>query len=266
MYMKKFVIAAMAAACIFTGCDGTNVKDFLLNDVTGENSGVVQLDNVTFNQNDFALYTGADENGNGDLIVGLGMTEDSVDYSSEPLSSYASGLEISYKEDTGSFNKTVDADGTIHGVNRVNYIGTIGDRKTVMTAKGIKTTGLVLSDGENCSSADEVIALYDIDTEKEEYKVNVDEHSDDYCIQLYFKAHFDEEEKQNEIKEQEAKQQEEKEDYDEEDAVVNTPTVYDRVITEKGGNLDDMGIENADYMLRFVISNEKVVSIQLYAY
>jgi hypothetical protein len=175
-------------------------------------------------------------------------------------------MEIDYKEDFESMDRTIDADGTQHGVERVSYISYKGSRTPVMTAKGIKSTGLILSDGEDCSTVDEVISLYGIDTENEEYMDNISEDGSEYCIQLYFQAHFDEEEKQNAIKEQESKQQDEKEDYDEEDAVESSVTTYDRVITEKGGNLDDMSVENADYMIRFLIRNERVVSIQLYAY
>jgi hypothetical protein len=194
------------------------------------------------------------------------MRETEVDEDSEPLKSYISDMEIEYKENFDSMERTVDADGTQHGVERVSYISYKGSRTPVMTAKGIKSTGLILSDGEDCSTVDEVISLYGIDTENEEYMDNISEDGSEYCIQLYFQAHFDEEEKQNAIKEQESKQQDEKEDYDEEDAVESSVTTYDRVITEKGGNLDDMSVENADYMIRFLIRNERVVSIQLYAY
>ncbi len=263
--MKKMIFAVIVAAVVFTGCDGKKVKDFLLTDVTSESSDA-QSQDITFTQNDFALYTAADESGNGDLLVGLDMRESDVDADTEPLNRYISDMEIEYKEDFETMDRTVDANGNQHGVERVSYISYKGSRTPVMTAKGIKTTGLILSDGEGCSTADEVISLYGIDTEKEEYMDNVSEDGSEYCIQLYFKAHFDEEEKQNAIKEQEAKQQEEKEDYDEDEAVDNTIVTYDRVITEKGGNLDDMSIENADYMIRFLISNERVVSVQLYAY
>lgn len=260
--MKRFLIAAVLSFFVLTGCSN-DVKDFLLTDVTGENAGEKAEDEVTFVQDDFAFYT-AGENDAGSVLVGLGMRRSQISYDNGEKETYLNGFNIEFRDESDPMHTYVDSSGKPVDMEGVSYISYDGGRKPVMTVKGIRTTGLANPDTSLCSDVQEVIDRYGIDTEKEDYMTPSPSDPKEYTIQLYFREHFDEEEKQNEIKAQEARQQEEKEDYqaDGEDVQSNVK-YYDRIVYQKG---ETPGDTQTDYSIRFVISGSKVIGIQMYKY
>ncbi len=113
----------------------------------------------------------------------------------------------------------------------IRYFKYIGSREPVINTKSITTTGMMPED-ENCSSVEDVIQAYGIDSENEEYIENEDVNGS-YVIKLNFKD-------------------------------LNTSEgTLERIITPKGSEPEASEVR---YTLRFTIQNDHVHGIDGYMY
>lgn len=172
--MKKIALF-LAAMLIFTGCANTADKGTEQNSGTNEKTAVeVKNPEEVFTEGDFTMYAE-----NGMAILSLGMKKETAE---DRLKSF--------KEEIGDFKVTY-SDHVIAKPNQdsvketlVNYISYEGYRTPVYTSKGIYTMGNY-GKAENCSSAEDVIDKYDIDTENESYIANKNDENN-YCIELLY--------------------------------------------------------------------------------
>lgn len=222
--MKKFItiiMAAMFTLTVFTACSKTE------SEVDSDTPEINR--NITYSVNDFAIYTTDDELLPSKFITMLGLDPTTVEESTdETLTNVKNFIESETMEIvTGDINNPGQ---TIRG-NVVRYFKYTGSRYPITNPKGITTTGIMPED-DNCSTAEDVIEAYGIDTENEEYKENEMEDGS-YTIRLSFK-----------------------------DLKVQEGTV-ERIIIPKGS---DIAPVEARYTLRFNIINDHVHGIDGYMY
>lgn len=218
--MKKFmyVLAAAMLSVSFAACDKG-----------GANSAteIVQSGPISFSQNDFALYTTDDELQPSKFLCMLGIdkaeikyTDDNAKYMSDFVETKTMRTKVGDVKNPG---KTLEKD-------IIRYINYTGSHDAVINVKGIKTTGIVMED-EKCSTAEEVIAAYGIDKDKEGY---IEEKREDgsYAIRLNFK----EETADGNV-----------------ERIISTPEA-------------DLNVTDGKYSIRFNIINDRVHGIEYYMY
>lgn len=156
--MKKlFYVFLAAMLCVsFAGCDKGE------SDTT--ESAVLNAP-ISYSQNDFALYTTDDDLQPSKFLCMLGLDADMIDYTDENAEYVAQFLDtqtmtvkMGDKENPG---QTIEQE-------QIRYINYTGSHDAVINVKGITTTGPVKED-DKCSTVDDVIAAYGIDTETENY-------------------------------------------------------------------------------------------------
>lgn len=225
--MKKlaYIIAASMVFTTLSGCTDKNT----VTDKT-ENTDIANPDAVvTYSLNDFALYT-TDENLQPvKFLCMLGLDSSTIEYTDEAAKYVSQFLEtdtLNIKEgDKENPGQTIEK-------NVIRYISYNGSREAVTNVKGITTTGLDIGNNDKCSSADDVIRAYAIDTEKENYIEGEKREDGSYTIQLNFS--------------------EEKEDGS-----------VERIITPAGEEVNQSSVK---YSLRFNINDNHVHGTNCYMY
>ncbi len=224
--MKKliYILAASAIAISLAGCGNNSAADESTETAA---SAKANPEDTIYNQNDFAIYTVDEDLNPVKFISMLGVDVSTVEYTDEVEDFVSQFIETSTitvtegdKENPG---ETIETE-------QVNYISYLGSRTPIINTKGILTTGLDTDDNENCSSVDDVIAAYSIDTENEEYIENKQDETGIYVIRL----NFTEADDNGDIK---------------------------RIISPLGTNLGSTG---AKYSIRYVIRNDAVHGISYY--
>lgn len=220
--MKRFmyVLAAAMLSVSFAGCNKSGAD--------GDSTEVTMPSGpVSYAQNDFALYTTNEDLEPVKFLCMLGLDASTVKYEDEDTKYVADFIEtqtfkvkIGDKENPG---KTIEQD-------QIRYITYTGSHEAVINVKGIKTTGMIMDD-DKCSTADEVIAAYGIDKDKEGY---IEEEREDgsYAIRLNFKAE-------------------------------NADGSVERIVSAPG---TDLNVTDGKYSIRFNIINDHVHGIEYYMY
>lgn len=225
--MKKLAYF-LAAAMVCTALSGCSDKNPINNKT--ENTDIANPNAVvSYSLNDFALYT-TDENLQPvKFLCMLGLDASTIEYTDETAKYVSQFLEtdtLHIKEgDKENPGQLIEKD-------VIRYLSYKGSREPVINVKGITTTGLDIDNNENCSSADDVIKAYAIDTEKENYIEGEKREDGSYTIQLNFS--------------------EEKEDGS-----------VERIITPAGQEVDQSSVK---YSLRFNIIDNHVHGTNCYMY
>ncbi len=224
--MKKFVYV-LAAAMVFASLAGCGDKSNSSDTTAAETSDAANPGVITYGTTDFALYTTDDDLQPSKFLCMLGVdpstisyTDDNAKYMSQFLETDTMTVREGDKENPGETLET----------EQIRYVAYTGSRDAVINVKGITTTGLDTDDNDKCSSVDDVIKAYGIDTENEEYIENEETSTGSYTIRLNFSAAKD-------------------------DGSV------ERIVTPAGG---DLGSSNGKYSIRFVIRNDHVHGISYY--
>lgn len=224
--MKKFVYV-LAAAMVFASLTGCGDKGNSTDASSTETSDTANSGTAVYNTNDFALYTTDEDLQPSKFLCMLGIdpstieyTDDNAKYMSEFIDTDTMTVKEGDKENPG---ETIETE-------KIRYIAYTGSRDAVINVKGITTTGLDIDDNDKCSSLDDVIKAYAIDTENEEYIENNETSTGSYTIRLNFSA-------------------------PDENGTV------ERIVTPVGG---DLGSSNGKYSIRFVIRNDHVHGISYY--
>ena len=224
--MKKFVYV-LAAAMVFASLTGCGDKSNSSDATATETSDTANPGVITYGTTDFALYTTDDDLQPSKFLCMLGIdpstieyTDDNAKYMSQFLETDTMTVREGDKENPGETLET----------EQIRYVAYTGSRDAVINVKGITTTGLDIDDNDKCSSVDDVIKAYGIDTENEEYIENEETSTGSYTIRLNFSAAKD-------------------------DGSV------ERIVTPAGGGL---GSSNGKYSIRFVIRNDHVHGISYY--
>ena len=223
--MKKFVYI-LAAAMVFASLAGCGDKSNSSDTAATETSDAADPGAIVYNTTDFALYTTDDDLQPSKFLCMLGVDPSTIDYTDDNAKYMSQFLETDTmtvregdKENPGETLET----------EQIRYISYTGSRDAVVNVKGITTTGLDTDDNDKCSSADDVIKAYGIDTENEEYIENEETLTGSYTIRLNFSESSD--------------------------------GSIERIVTPAG---DDLGSSNGKYSIRFVIRNDHVHGISYY--
>lgn len=223
--MKKFVYV-LAAAMVFASLAGCGNKGNSSDTNSTETADAVDPGSIVYNTNDFALYTTDDDLQPSKFLCMLGIdpstieyTDDNAEYMSQFIDTDTITVTEGDKENPGESIET----------EQIRYIAYTGSRNAVINVKGITTTGLDTDDNDKCSSVDDVINAYGIDTENEEYIENEETSTGSYTIRLNFSESGD--------------------------------GSVERIVTPVGG---DLGSSNGKYSIRFVIRNDHVHGISYY--
>ncbi len=224
MKKKALLLAGILLLSAMCACGKTDNAD-------GENGNGVN-NNISYSATDLAIYTTESEGETlmpSKFITMLGVDPSTVEPSDdEKLERIKQFVETDTMEIAEG---DIDKPGETKKQNVIRYFKYIGSREPVINAKSITTTGIMPED-DNCSSVEEVIEAYGIDSENEEYIENEDENGN-YVIKLDFK-----------------------------DLDTNEGTL-ERIITPKGSEPEASEVR---YTLRFTIQNDHVHGIDAYMY
>lgn len=200
-----------------------------VNQQTPENTEATaeQKEDITYTRDDFTLYTNTDS---GKMpVVWLGMTEDYVNENKTAYREFFEGLEsLSFNTQNVYENEQPTED----TVNYIGFFSYMGSREYLETQKGIRTSGFYDTASKPNSTAEEVIKAYDLKPEEESIYIG-DATEDNYTIALYFDI-----DSENQVK---------------------------RIILPEGSDISDISmVENADYFIKFMITQNQVTGIQMY--
>lgn len=227
--MKKITLTLSAMLLALVLCTACGKSDGGTADT--DNSNGVNT-NISYSVNDLAIYT-TDTTGDilmpSKFITMLGVDPSTVEPSDdETLNQIKQFIETDTMEIAEG---DIDNPGQTLKQNVIRYYKYVGSRLPIINARNISTTGMMPED-DYCSSVEDVIEAYGIDTENEEYIENEAEDGS-YTIRLNFK-----------------------------DLNTNESTL-ERIITPKGGKADDAEVR---YTLRFTVKNDHVHGIDAYMY
>lgn len=211
--MKKIILAMLIFILAFSLCACQN-KNGDNKEEAKENTENAQ---VTYSGDDLSLYYMSADN-NLTNAINLYMRESDINYDDDNVADIMNSCNVGFGESNGE--------------RYINYIYLYGSGIPVFTAKGIHTTGLNYLDEEKCSSEEETLAAYGINTEEEEVYFKPSDSSDSKMLAIHFKV--------------------------DKDGNVN------RVKYSKGKDISDFSqLEDSNAYLYLEINNSKVVGVSL---
>lgn len=227
--MKK-TLCLLLTLVLLCGCstaeEGTQSES---GTTTTASSDTAESSEPEFTQDDFVLFAMDNSSESTYPVVWLGMTKDMEDDNAAAYPEYFEGInDISY-----NLQPVWDDEGNDTG-ERVEYISLIsylGSRDYLETIKGIRTSGLYDTASKPNSTADEVIEAYGLDPDNESIYLGSPE-DDNYTIVLYF-------------------------DIDNHNNVM-------RIVSPSDTDLSNIEDIQADYFLKFMITDGEVSGIQMY--
>ncbi len=225
--MKK-AISILLSAILLCGCtpqqDNSVQSAESATESTADNT---DSEDAEFSRDDFVLF--ADNNGEQDAVIWLGMERELAEESSAEFAEYFEGIDsISYNEQ----EETEDGKPTGRVTEYVSLVSYTGSRNYLETVKGIRTAGLYDTAAKPNSTADEVISAYKLNPENESIYIG-DPEGDNYTIALYFD--------------------------------IDSDSNVERIISPVGADISDLNsVDGADYFLKFLITQDEVTGIQMY--
>lgn len=220
--MKKlvYVLAAAMLSVSLSGCGDSSST------ASSDTEYAVDPGAIVYNTTDFALYTTDDDLQPSKFLCMLGIDASTIEYTDDDAKYMSQFIETEtmtvLEGDKENPGETIETE-------QIRYIAYTGSRRAVINVRGITTTGLDTDDNDKCSSVDDVINAYGIDTENEEYIESSETLTDSYTIRLNFSQSND--------------------------------GTIERIVTPVGG---DLGATNGKYSMRFVIRNDHVHGISYY--
>ena len=166
----KIIYTLFALSLCLTAC---NTKKAEEEAKTGE---------IQFEQNDFAFFTPSDDNGNGYVLMGLGIAEENIQVNDLTMA-YYEGCDYDCVKKNIILAGSEDNKAEAHDV--IYHMAYKGGNLPIYTFRNISTTGYMSQSNDYCSAAEEVVSAYGIDKESENY-ITDKKDEDNYTIELIF--------------------------------------------------------------------------------
>ena len=196
-----------------------------------ENTANTEEDKPEYTIDDLAFYSEINESGNRDLLMWIGMKESDMDFTDNDFNNYYNGFEVDY------YHKEIKSESDMMQYDevpedRVDYLNYTGFRNSVSTVREITTTGYYPIDGKENSTPEDVIEKYNLDPETESI-YTVKEDDENYTIVIYLN--------------------------------VDDSGKVERVVVPAGQVADSVDqVEGANAFIKFMISDNRVMNIQMY--